>query len=82
MTIRRITFYSRNSCHLCDSAWYVLHRAVAGRGNLHIERIDVDSDPDLVRRYSDHVPVILLDGIEIARHRLDEDELLSRLAEP
>lgn len=80
--MRRITFLSRVSCHLCDSAWYVLQRAIAGRENVSVEKIDVDSDPDLTRRYGEHVPVILLDGAEFARHRLDEDALRHHLAEP
>lgn len=79
--MRRITFFSRASCHLCDSAWYVLQRAIAGRENVCIEKIDVDFDPDLTRRYGEHVPVILLDGAEIARHRLDEDALRRQLAQ-
>lgn len=71
----RITFYTRRDCHLCDSARYVLDRALTDRPDVRIEVIDIDADPELVRRYGHDVPVILLDGREFARHRLDETAL-------
>lgn len=40
-----------------------------------IEVVDVDSDPDLLRRYGLNVPVLLLDGTVVCRHRLDAAEL-------
>ncbi len=82
MTPRAITFYTRANCHLCDSARYVLERALAGRTDVRIAYIDIDADPDLRRRYNDHVPVILLDGVELARHRLDLRALAAALHLP
>ena len=43
-----------------------------------LEVVDVDSDPQLQRRHGLEVPVLLLDGTVVCRHRLDRDEL-SRL---
>ena len=40
-----------------------------------IEVVDVDSDPVLERRHGLHVPVLLLDGTVVCRHRLDAGEL-------
>ena len=40
---------------------------------LHV--LDVDSDGELQRRYGLHVPVLLLDGEVVCRHRLDVPEL-------
>jgi predicted thioredoxin/glutaredoxin len=40
-----------------------------------IEVVDVDSDPVLQRRHGLDVPVLLLDGTIVCRHRLDADEL-------
>jgi hypothetical protein len=40
-----------------------------------IELIDVDSDPILKRRHGLDVPVLLLDGTVVCRHRLDAGEL-------
>jgi len=40
-----------------------------------IEVVDVDADPLLQRRHGLDVPVLLLDGSVVCRHRLDRDEL-------
>jgi hypothetical protein len=40
-----------------------------------IEVIDVDADPALRRRHGLDVPVLLIDGTVVCRHRLDESEL-------
>jgi hypothetical protein len=40
-----------------------------------IEVVDVDSDPVLTRRHGLDVPVLLLDGTVVCRHRLDIPEL-------
>jgi hypothetical protein len=46
-----------------------------------VEVVDVDSDPELTRRYGLNVPVLLLDGTPVCRHRLDPAEL-TRLLRP
>jgi predicted thioredoxin/glutaredoxin len=40
-----------------------------------IEVVDVDADPILKRRHGLDVPVLLLDGTVVCRHRLDAGEL-------
>jgi hypothetical protein len=40
-----------------------------------IELVDVDGDPTLQRRHGLDVPVLLLDGAVVCRHRLDAGEL-------
>ena len=40
-----------------------------------IEVVDVDADPQLKRRHGLEVPVLLLDGTVVCRHRLDREEL-------
>jgi Glutaredoxin-like domain (DUF836) len=40
-----------------------------------LEVVDVDSDPQLKRRHGSDVPVLLLDGTVVCRHRLDLEEL-------
>lgn len=69
-----LTFYTRPQCHLCDAARFVVER-VARDLPLRIEYIDVSTDADLERRYGWHVPVVLIDGVEHARHRIDESAL-------
>jgi Glutaredoxin-like domain (DUF836) len=40
-----------------------------------VEVLDVDADPVLKRRHGLDVPVLLLDGTVVCRHRLDAGEL-------
>jgi hypothetical protein len=40
-----------------------------------IDVLDVDADTELLRRFGVHVPVLLLDGEVVCRHRLDVPEL-------
>jgi predicted thioredoxin/glutaredoxin len=40
-----------------------------------LDLLDVDADAELLRRYGLHVPVLLLDGEVVCRHRLDVPEL-------
>jgi glutaredoxin len=67
------TLYTRRGCHLCDEA-----AAVLAKYGLEVVETDVDSDPELVRRYTDCVPVVVIDGKERFRGRVDE-VLLRRL---
>ena len=46
-----------------------------------IDVVDVDADPVLKRRHGLDVPVLLLEGTVVCRHRLDRGELL-RLLQP
>jgi hypothetical protein len=43
--------------------------------------VDVDEDPELLRRHGLHVPVLLLDGTVVCRYQLDAAELL-RMVRP
>jgi hypothetical protein len=47
-----------------------------------IEVVDVDADPVLRRRHGFDVPVLLIDGSVVCRHRLDRAELERLLGPP
>jgi hypothetical protein len=70
---RRLTLLSKPGCHLCHQMRAVVERVVAGTEAVLREE-DVRSDP-LWRHYRLEIPVLLLDGAEIARHRVDAEEL-------
>jgi hypothetical protein len=76
-----LTLISRDDCDLCAEMLAEVERLRATRALPPMHIVDVDADPELRRRYGLHVPVLLLDGIEVSRHRLDEAELL-RLLRP
>ena len=70
-----LTVVHRQDCDLCDEMVSELE-ALGSRIPLPpISIVDVDADPELTRRYGLNVPVLLLDGTVVCRHRLDADEL-------
>ncbi|HEX5462599.1 MAG TPA: glutaredoxin family protein [Steroidobacteraceae bacterium] len=70
-----LTVVHRRECALCEEMLAEL-RALAQTMPLPpIEVVDVDSDPVLERRHGLDVPVLLLDGTVVCRHRLDAGEL-------
>ncbi len=76
---------SRSGCHLCDEAEDALARVI-GRFNAEypdvgyqVERLDVDEDPELLAKYSDEVPVLLLNGRQLAFWRIDEKRVFSAM---
>jgi predicted thioredoxin/glutaredoxin len=71
----QLTVVHRQDCDLCDEMVAELD-ALGRRIQLPpISIVDVDADPELVRRHGLNVPVLLLDGTVVCRHRLDADEL-------
>ncbi|KVR85409.1 glutaredoxin family protein [Burkholderia vietnamiensis] len=63
--------YGRGWCHLCDDMRDALAPLAAELG-VALDYVDIDADPALVARYDEDVPVLLLDGVEVCRHRFDE----------
>jgi hypothetical protein len=72
---QRLTLIHREDCELCDEMLAELETLSRSVKLPPIDVVDVDSDPQLVRRYGLNVPVLLLDGAQVCRHRLDADEL-------
>jgi glutaredoxin-like protein DUF836 len=75
-----LTLVHRRDCQMCEEMLAEL-TALARRLPLPpLEVVDVDSDPRLKRRHGLDVPVLLLDGLVVCRHRLDLKELTRLLA--
>ena len=43
---------------------------------LHLEEIDISTDPTLEARYGTEIPVLLVEGKKAAKYRVTEGELL------
>ena len=74
-----VTLYSKPGCHLCDEVRALLDELAAGR-NLRLEEIDIEGDDGLLERYRFDIPVVLVDGREVARGRIDERQLAATIA--
>lgn len=78
---REVVIWSREGCHLCEDM-VELVRAVAdepGRRSVQVRVRDLDveaaDDPTLHARYNALLPVLLVDGAEIAHWQVDPDTL-------
>ena len=77
----QLTLYTRPGCHLCEEMKAVIRR-VQGQVACELAEVDVSLDETLLRRYGHHVPVLLADGVEVARTRTAVADLLLALASP
>ncbi|MGI8575371.1 MAG: glutaredoxin family protein [Egibacteraceae bacterium] len=68
-----VTVYTRAGCALCREAEQLVHRLARGRAR--VELIDVDEEPALVERYTVRVPVVAVDGEEVAELQVDAGHL-------
>lgn len=74
----RVTVLSRDRCHLCVEAVAVVAE-VADRAGVGWAERDLDDTAELVLRYGDLVPVVFVDGREVARWRVDPAALARAL---
>ncbi|MGB6606158.1 MAG: glutaredoxin family protein [Steroidobacteraceae bacterium] len=77
----RLTIVQRRDCELCEAMLRELQAFGRSSPLPPLEVLDVDSDAELRRRHGLDVPVLLLDGTVVCRHRLDAAEL-RRLLKP
>ena len=73
-----VIVYSRKGCHLCEVVKESLHKLARG-GTFAWKEVDVDSDDELRRLYTDEVPVVMIDGRKAFKYHMDEQEFLRKL---
>ena len=76
---RQVVVYSRKGCHLCEIVKESLVK-LERRGGFTWREIDVDSDEDLRRQFTDEVPVVFIDGRKAFKYRMNEQDFLRKLA--
>jgi glutaredoxin len=69
----RVIIYSRPGCHLCEEAKTAI-QAAGCHGQYELEEVNIETDPDLLRRYGFEIPVITIDGVEAFRNRVGSEE--------
>ena len=75
---KRVIIYSRPGCHLCDEAKAVIQNAGCS-DRFILEEVNIESDDELLRKYKYDIPVIMIDGIEAFRHRVDVNQFKIRV---
>ena len=73
MTGHEAVLFTRTGCHLCEEA-----KSVLEQHGLIPHEVDIDGDPQLVARYGESVPVVVIDGVERFRGHVNPI-LLGRL---
>ena len=71
--------YTRHRCGLCREAERIVAREARGHD---VRLVDVDADPDLQRAYNVRVPVVEVDGVEVAEGRLTPGAVRTALRAP
>jgi len=74
-----VTLYSKPGCHLCEEVRALLAELAIER-RFTIEEINIALDAKLFAAYRHAIPVVLVDGSEIARGRIDERLLCEAVA--
>ena len=76
-----LTLYTRRDCHLCEQARWVIDEVLGeGRQGAVLLVVDIDADDELRADYGDRVPVVEVDGREIAEYRVSAAALRAALA--
>jgi glutaredoxin len=69
-----VTLYTKPGCHLCEAVEQVIRRVAARREFDFVAR-NIESDPTDYEMYRNDIPVVTVDGVEIARHRMTAAQL-------
>ena len=73
-----LILYTRRDCCLCEEMKCIVREVAAGTP-LSFQEIDVDSSPELQRRYGDQVPVLFINGRKAFKYRVTARELMGKL---
>jgi hypothetical protein len=74
----RVTLLTRPGCHLCADARAIVARVTADLDVAWEER-DISASADDLARYSDMIPVTLVDGVQHDFWRVSEERLRAAL---
>lgn len=69
-----VVLVGKPGCHLCDVAREVVELVCADY-DLDFTEINIWEDPRSADRYADRIPVLLVDGAEVAHFRVDPNRL-------
>jgi glutaredoxin len=75
----QVILYTRKGCHLCEVVKESLVK-LERRGGYKWQEVDVDSNPEVRRLYTDEVPVVFINGRKAFKYHMDEQDFLRKLA--
>jgi hypothetical protein len=81
----QLTLIGKPGCHLCDDAREAIDRVLSdfhaanSAAQVLVEEKNILEDEDLLQKYSEEIPVILIDGKMHNYWRVDEERLMRAL---
>lgn len=76
-----LTLIGKPGCHLCDEAEVVISRVLSEvEGTVKFSKKNILEDQDLFAKYSEEIPVLLIDGKVHNYWHIDAERLRSALA--
>jgi glutaredoxin len=76
--MHEIIVYSRKGCHLCDVVKETLAEA-RNAADFEWREVDIDTDPELVQRFNDEVPVVFINGRKAFKYHMERKQFLRAL---
>ena len=73
-----MTLYTKPDCGLCSEAHVALVR-IQARIQFELETVNIEADTIAYSRYWDRIPVVVVDGEEVAAAPIDEERLIAAL---
>ena len=61
-----VEVYSRKGCHLCDEAIETISALQTDEVSFSLSVIDIEGDDELHREYLERIPVVAVNGVEVA----------------
>ena len=68
-----VTLLGKPGCHLCDAAVVVVEGVLADYPGVSFEQRSILDDAELLSKYADEIPVVLIDGKVHNIWRIDAD---------
>jgi hypothetical protein len=69
------TVYTRPGCSLCEQMLEDLAAALGVDEAARVLVVDIETDPELTRKYALRIPVLAADGEFVCAYRLDMERL-------
>ena len=74
-----VTLYGRPDCHLCDEVRDRLLELRSAGARFELHEVDIESDEELMARYLERIPVVVIDGEVVSELELDVEGVRARL---
>ena len=75
MSATRLTLLGKPGCHLCDDARAIVLEVLADHPEVEFDEASILDDPELLERYVEEIPVVLIDDRVHTIWRVDADRL-------